>query len=154
MGFFSDVIFVLLHLCTILSFGHGEAIQGLTFPPQSQKGAGKPIDMKSYIFYNYDRRKGRSDAAIAENAPIAVLQEYKGIIGRGLAHMGAKEVLEHMAKTLLKYVEELKNAKANDADGFRYGERTAYTECLEMIQRWEGAKQAGLDFEIEQKYPL
>ena len=68
--------------------------------------------------------------------------------------MGAKEVLEHMAETLLKYVEELKYAKANDADGFRYGERTAYTECLEMIQQWEGAKQAGLDFEIEQKYPL
>ena len=127
---------------------------GLLFRRNRRGERKKPIDTKSLIFYNYVRRKGRSDAAIAENAPTAVLQEYEGIIGRDLAQMGAKEVLEHMAETLLKYVEELKYAKANDADGFRYGERTAYTECLEMIQQWEGAKQAGLDFEIEQKYPL
>lgn len=68
--------------------------------------------------------------------------------------MGAKEVLAHMAERLLEYLEELKDAKSENADCFGYGERTAYTECLEMIQLWENAKQAGLDFEIEKKYPL
>lgn len=68
--------------------------------------------------------------------------------------MKAKEVLEHMAERLLEYLEELKDIKPDDADCFGYGERTAYTECLEMIQLWENAKQAGLDFEIEKKYPL
>ena len=68
--------------------------------------------------------------------------------------MGAKEVLEHMAERLLEYLEELRDTKPDDADGFGYGERTAYTECLEMIQLWENAKQVGLDFAIEKKYPL
>ena len=54
-----------------------------------------------------------------------------------------------MAEVLLEYLEELKDAKASDADSFGYGERTAYTESLEMIQLWEDAKQIGLDFEIE-----
>ena len=68
--------------------------------------------------------------------------------------MKAKEVLEHMAERLLEYLEELRDTKLDDADCFGYGERTAYTECLEMVQLWENAKQAGLDFEIEKKYPL
>ncbi len=68
--------------------------------------------------------------------------------------MGAKEVLEYMAGILLEYLEELKDTKPNDNDCFGYGERTAYTECLEMIQLWKNAKQVGLDFEIEKKFPL
>lgn len=48
-----------------------------------------------------------------------------------------------MAAVLLKYLEGLKDAKARDADSFGYGERTAYTESLEMIQQWEGAGQIG-----------
>ena len=68
--------------------------------------------------------------------------------------MGAKEVLAHMAERLLEYVEELKDTKPDDADCFGYGERTAYTECLEMIQLWENAKQVGLDFAIEKRFPL
>ena len=68
--------------------------------------------------------------------------------------MGAKEVLEYMAGILLEYLEELKDTKPNDSDCFGYGERTAYTECLEMIQLWKNAKQVGLDFETEKKFPL
>lgn len=68
--------------------------------------------------------------------------------------MRAKEVLEYLAQLLLLYIEELKDARANDADAFRYGERTAYTECLEIIQMWEKAAKIGLDFDIETKYPL
>ena len=68
--------------------------------------------------------------------------------------MGAKEILEHMAERLLEYLEELKDAEPEDADCFGYGERTAYAECLKTIQLWENAKQVGLDFEIEKKFPL
>ena len=40
--FFSDVIFILVHCgCVILSFGHENAMYGLAFPPQSQRGAEK-----------------------------------------------------------------------------------------------------------------
>lgn len=68
--------------------------------------------------------------------------------------MKAEDVLERMAARILEYLEELQCSKADDDDGYKYGEKTAYTECLEMIQRWEGAKRIGLDFEIEKKYPL
>ena len=68
--------------------------------------------------------------------------------------MKAKKVLEHMAERLLEYLEELKNTQSNDSDCFGYGERTAYTECLEMIQLWKNAKQIGLDFEIEKRFSL
>lgn len=68
--------------------------------------------------------------------------------------MKAKEVLEHIAERLLEYLEELKDTGPDDGDSFGYGERTAYTECLEMVQLWEKAKQVGLDFEIEKKFPL
>ena len=68
--------------------------------------------------------------------------------------MKAKEVLEYMAERLLEYLQELRDTKPDDADCFGYGERTAYTECLEMIQLWENAKQVGLDFAIEKRFPL
>ena len=66
----------------------------------------------------------------------------------------AEEVLEMMIKTLLVYLEELFEYKDIKTQQFQYGERLAYTECLEWIQSWEKAKINGLDFDIEQKYPL
>jgi len=68
--------------------------------------------------------------------------------------METEEVLKMMIKKLLEYIEELKEYSNIYGEEFRYGERTAYTECLEMIQQWKEAKNKGLDFEIEQKYPL
>ncbi len=64
--------------------------------------------------------------------------------------MNSEQVLEYMIELLLEYVDEL-FCENND---FCYGERTAYTECLEIIQYWEKAKVKGLDFDIEKKYPL
>ena len=58
-----------------------------------------------------------------------------------------------MVQRLTAYLEELREARAAGED-FAYGEKTAYTECLELIQLWEGAKENGLDYEIEKKYPL
>ena len=67
--------------------------------------------------------------------------------------MDAKEVLEYMAKQLIEYLEELKNSDTKTS-GFVYGEKTAYTECLEMIQLWKKAKEIGLDIDIEKKFLL
>ena len=68
--------------------------------------------------------------------------------------MTAEKVLIHLIELLLEYVEELKDFKVDDEDLFCYGERLAYTECLEVIQEWDNAEKYGLDFDMEQKYPL
>jgi len=68
--------------------------------------------------------------------------------------MKTEEVLEIMMVKLLGYVEELKEYRNVEGEEFQYGERTAYTECLEMLQEWKEAKNKGLDFEIEKRYPL
>ncbi len=66
----------------------------------------------------------------------------------------AKYILKKMIKLLLLYIEELSEYKDNKETQFEYGEKTAYTECLEMLQGWSKAKKYGLDFDIEEKYPL
>ena len=63
----------------------------------------------------------------------------------------AKEILIEMIYTFKEYIEEIENEKQ---DLFLYGEKTAYVECLEIIQEWEESKNFGLDFDIEKKYPL
>lgn len=68
--------------------------------------------------------------------------------------MIAEKVLQNLIKLLLEYLEELKDFKEDAGQMFCYGERLAYTECLEVIQQWDKAKLFGLDFNIEQKYPL
>lgn len=65
----------------------------------------------------------------------------------------AKEVLEYMASILLVYLEELSEVGSSD-DPFLYGEKTAYTECLEWVQIWDEAEENGLDFHVETRYPL
>ncbi len=37
---------------------------------------------------------------------------------------------------------------------FIQGERTAYVECMEWLQRWRYAAEYGLDYEIEKRFPL
>lgn len=68
--------------------------------------------------------------------------------------MHADELLKEMIGLLLQYVEELSKEQNTANAAFAYGERTAYTECLEILQKWEYAETAGLDFDIEKKYPL
>ena len=38
-----------------------------------------------------------------------------------------------------------------EENDFIYGEKTAYAECLEIIQTWSNAKSFGLDYGIEEK---
>lgn len=66
----------------------------------------------------------------------------------------AEKVLEMLAILLLSYVDELFEYKDTPSTQFAFGERVAYTECLEWLQCWENAPQIGLDFEIEKRYPL
>lgn len=66
----------------------------------------------------------------------------------------AEEVLEILIELLLLYLEELFEYKDVEGQEFQYGERTAYTECLEWIQEWKYAAINGLNFDIEKKYPL
>ncbi len=63
----------------------------------------------------------------------------------------AEEVLEYMKELLEVYLAELNGYEEN---AFAYGEKTAYVECLEVIQLWEKAQTFGLDYDIEQRYPI
>ncbi len=64
------------------------------------------------------------------------------------------EVLKMMIDILLNYIEELFEYKLRAGEEMQYGERLAYTECLEMIQTWKYASIYGLGFDIEKRYPL
>ncbi len=66
----------------------------------------------------------------------------------------AEEVLKTMIERLTLYLEELSKCGAVAGELFQYGEKTAYTECLEWIRFWEYAEDYSLDFEVESRYPL
>ena len=66
----------------------------------------------------------------------------------------AEEVLEEMIRVLKIYLDELQDVKDVEEKQFQYGEKTAYVECLEIVQYWERAEEFGLDFEIEKRYAL
>ena len=65
----------------------------------------------------------------------------------------AEEILVQMIELFQEYLDEIQSATKCD-DDFFYGEKTAYVECLEIIQQWYHAKQNGLNYNIEEKYPL
>lgn len=73
---------------------------------------------------------------------------------RGGRPLPADEVLILLTDVLLRYLEQLKDARAAGENSFLYGEQTAYTECLEWIGLWEHAAEHGIDFDIEKCYPL
>lgn len=66
----------------------------------------------------------------------------------------AEELLETMINVLIMYIEELFEFKNVAGEQFQYGERVAYTECLEWLQEWKYAEINGLDFDVETRYPL
>ena len=66
----------------------------------------------------------------------------------------AEEVLKMLIDLLLEYIDDLKDYKDQESTQFQYGERSAYTECIEYIQLWERAEENGLTFDIEERYPL
>ena len=66
----------------------------------------------------------------------------------------ANELLNFLISLLSVYLEELSSASILDEDQFCYVEKNAYTECLEWIQEWEFAEANGLDFDVENRFPL
>ncbi len=65
----------------------------------------------------------------------------------------AEETLRYMIKLLTQALEEIGNDKEEQTD-FIYGEKTAYVECLEWLQRWKKAKENGLNYAIESRFFL
>ena len=65
--------------------------------------------------------------------------------------MNAKEILIYLIETLLLYVKEL---SCKYLDPFTYGEKTAFIECLEILQRWEESAMYGLDIDLISMYPI
>ena len=66
----------------------------------------------------------------------------------------AEEILKMMIGRLTLYLDELAECENQEGEQFAYGEKTAYTECLEWIAFWEEAEENGLDFDVESRYPL
>ena len=65
-----------------------------------------------------------------------------------------ENTLKDLADFLLKCIEELMEYKETTESEFQYGERVAYTECLEYLQYLTTGIDLGLDFDIEERYPL
>ena len=66
----------------------------------------------------------------------------------------AEETLSYMIDLFLEYLESLSSTQNPEKEQFILGERTAYVECLEIIQCWEHARKNGLDFDIEARFPV
>ena len=56
---------------------------------------------------------------------------------RGGRPLPADEVLILLTDVLLRYLEQLKDARAAGENSFLYGEQTAYTECTPNV--WNGS---------------
>lgn len=68
--------------------------------------------------------------------------------------MNEDDALQQITDRLIAYIEELFEFKDELETQFQYGERVAYTEYLEWIQKFGKAKNLGLDFDIEKRFPL
>lgn len=66
----------------------------------------------------------------------------------------ADELIEAMIELLTIYLEELSDVTDTPNQQFTYGEKTAYTECLELLMQWDKAETNGLVFNVEQRFPL
>lgn len=71
-----------------------------------------------------------------------------------MKQLTAKETLSYVIRVVTEYLNEIQRQDPNNQDDFTYGAKTAYVECLEMIQFWEEADNEGLDYNIEDLYPL
>ena len=66
----------------------------------------------------------------------------------------AQDTLTYLIDLLTLYLGELEQVTDCADQQFVYGEKTAYLECLEVLAQWENAEQNGLDFIVEERYPL
>lgn len=66
----------------------------------------------------------------------------------------AKYVIEYLIGLILERLDDIQDIMDAPEDQFAYGEKTAYVEVAEILQYWKKSKKHGLDFRIEDKYPL
>ncbi len=66
----------------------------------------------------------------------------------------AEETLTYLIYHVTTYVRQLQAADGKNQNAFVHGEKTAYVEALEMIQLWQDAEKYGLDYDIEQRFPI
>lgn len=69
--------------------------------------------------------------------------------------MDAEEVLKYMIVLFKSELEDLNGLEESKNErGVFYGMKTVYVEALEIIQGWDRAEQFGLDFKIEEQFPV
>lgn len=66
-------------------------------------------------------------------------------------YKSAEKILEYLIRLLELYLEELNGDEASE---FSLGEKIAFAECLEIIQNWEKAGTYGLDYDVEERFPI
>lgn len=67
----------------------------------------------------------------------------------------SEQVMKRMIDTFTGYLEDLSYpASAYENWDFAFGEKTAFVECLEILQTWDKAEENGLDYDIEKKFPI
>ena len=85
-----------------------------------------------------------------------ILEDFKDGQARNMdeTDRNARKTLMYLKSKIEEYLDELNCVKDIENDDFSYGEKTALVECLEIIQLWDDAEEAGLDYVIEDRYPL
>ncbi len=65
--------------------------------------------------------------------------------------LNAKDTLKYLIGVLEDRLAELEESYGSQ---FIEGQRIAYVECLEVVQRWEEAADCGLNYDIEERFPV
>lgn len=66
----------------------------------------------------------------------------------------SKKILQDLINNFYIRLDEIAALDAEDLNSFIYGEQSVYLRCLKHIQEWDKNKELGIDFDIDEKYPL
>lgn len=59
-----------------------------------------------------------------------------------------EDLLTYLTDLFEEYLFELKETKKRTENQFAYGEKVAYTECLDLIRMWRESQKRKLDFSV------
>ncbi len=62
------------------------------------------------------------------------------------------KTIQYIKEYLESCLEEL--YEEEDTNDFIYGEKTAYVDCLELLQKTMGTQITGVNYVVEERYPL
>lgn len=68
--------------------------------------------------------------------------------------MNACELVSEMIDRNLKELEEVKEFTEKSENQYAYGVKVQLIANLEQMKKWDFAKEKGLDFDVNGKYPL